>query len=727
MADNETRQGSPSVGEILWEYADFIPGEKSENPAVRLPGSTLSSPRPGSVPEIPELQDNPWPEQPLKADAAEPAAAPAAEPPEQPEQAAPAAEPEAPGASAEAGQQNTEPPQAAETAQGAEETEAPQEGEPAEQPEPDQEPDGEPEAPPRYDYEPEPERTEPFWSRFSIPNFRRGRMAPVVPPDATPQELAEEYSEGLGALRIFSVCSAIVSFLLLFFSFAASGIITPLAELFPFGANPLLHIGLLILSTLLAMDVLDDGFHRLIELQPNASSVALLALVFTLLDAATLQMGSLRDFSLPFCLPCSLVLTAQVVGRYLERSTFYENAETAASRPRLYLASQERGLVGGQPAFCKRLGVPKGFGSQVRTENTAQASYSRSVPVLLAMCVVLSLVTTAAHHQPRLLLWALSGSLIAAAGMVSALGFSLPFSLVSHRLRKVGAVLAGWPGILSAKGCRNVLLTDFDLYPPGTVTLARLQLTSTFSSDQVISYTASVLRAAGSGLSYAFVEPLHREKGTYFPVNSISFPGNGVSGETQGRSILLGGSDFISKMGITIPSRLVARDAVFCAINSELAAVFYMHYKLHPSVLPAMQALFLHRVRPVFATRDFNIHPRKMRSRGAIPSEKITFPDLQRRIALSAPSAHHSSTLLAVITVEGMAAIAGVIAGAKRTERIVRLNSVLTQISCVIGILLVEILVSAAALTALSALHLAGYLLLWMVPTILFSYWVPRY
>ena len=72
------------------------------------------------------------------------------------------------------------------------------------------------------------------------------------------------------------------------------------------------------------------------------------------------------------------------------------------------IRDRDPNVLGGRTAFRKWLGVPKGFGSQIRTTSQAEARFRRLTPVLLVACFCLSLVTTVAHHQPNLIFWSLS-------------------------------------------------------------------------------------------------------------------------------------------------------------------------------------------------------------------------------------------------------------------------------------------------------------------------------
>lgn len=162
------------------------------------------------------------------------------------------------------------------------------------------------------------------------------------------------------------------------------------------------------------------------------------------------------------------MLTFHLLGRYCDRSAKFQACRVAASVSQPYLVTQDPNVLGGRTAFRKWLGVPKGFGSQIRTTSQAEARFRRLTPVLLVACFCLSLVTTVAHHQPQ-------PGLLVSVGPVHRCGHlgrlprpQSPPADAGGKLAKLGVALAGWPGLLAGKGCKAALLLDQDIYPPGT-------------------------------------------------------------------------------------------------------------------------------------------------------------------------------------------------------------------------------------------------------------------
>jgi hypothetical protein len=107
--------------------------------------------------------------------------------------------------------------------------------------------------------------------------------------------------------------------------------------------------------------------------------------------------------------------------------------------------------------------------------------------------------------------------------------------------------------------------------------------------------------------------------------------------------------------------------------------------------------------------------------------EGLTFPDLQRRVALSGSNHPHGSPIAAVLCREGLAPYAQATVASKRLRRAGRLNSFISTVSACVGVFLAATLSSAGALGAMCAWHLSAFLLLWLVPVLALSLWASKY
>lgn len=556
---------------------------------------------------------------------------------------------------------------------------------------------------------------------------RKAKAQAAPPPDAPPAQLSLEYGVGLKPLKNKTIGAAVLAVVLLVLAFLDTGILSFLTDLVPEDILLYASLGGFVVCCALAWDVLKDGLVQLTNFTPGSSTLALFAAAFTLADGVTMVLTPLRESAVPFFAPCALVLLFQLIGQYCDRSSKFQACRTASSVARPYVVTQDPDVLAGKTGFRKWLGLPKGFGSQIRTTSQADERFQKLTPVLMTACVCLALLTTVAHHQPKLVLWSLSALFTASATLGASLTLSFPLQILGSKLATLGVALAGWPGIAAAKGCRAALLTDNDLYPPGTVTLANSKPLSNLPMDRVVAYTASAIRASGSGLSYLFDKLLRSEGAKYLPIEKILLQDNGLIAQTQGQQILVGNSDFMSKQGIALPTGIKYKNTVFCAVDRELIGMFGVRYALHTTIVPSLQSLLGHRIAPVLVTRDFNINPKRMRFSDRLNKDSLTYPDLQRRVTLSGPNQAHGQTIVAVLCREGMAPFTLALIAAKRVRRAAGLSSFFVRLSACVGVILTATLSSAGALGAMSAWHMALFLLLWFVPVLLLSLWTEQY
>ena len=556
---------------------------------------------------------------------------------------------------------------------------------------------------------------------------RKAKAQAAPPPDAPPAQLSLEYGVGLKPLKNKTIGVAVLAVVLLVLAFLDTGILSFLTDLVPEDILLYASLGGFVVCCALAWDVLKDGLVQLTNFTPGSSTLALFAAAFTLADGVTMVLTPLRESAVPFFAPCALVLLFQLIGQYCDRASKFQACRTASSVARPYVVTQDPDVLAGKTGFRKWLGLPKGFGSQIRTTSQADERFQKLTPVLMTACVCLALLTTVAHHQPKLVLWSLSALFTASATLGASLTLSFPLQILGSKLATLGVALAGWPGIAAAKGCRAALLTDNDLYPPGTVTLANSKPLSNLPMDRVVAYTASAIRASGSGLSYLFDKLLRSEGAKYLPIEKILLQDNGLIAQTQGQQILVGNSDFMSKQGIALPTGIKYKNTVFCAVDRELIGMFGVRYALHTTIVPSLQSLLGHRIAPVLVTRDFNINPKRMRFSDRLNKDSLTYPDLQRRVTLSGPNQAHGQTIVAVLCREGMAPFTLALIAAKRVRRAAGLSSFFVRLSACVGVILTATLSSAGALGAMSAWHMALFLLLWFVPVLLLSLWTEQY
>ena len=275
---------------------------------------------------------------------------------------------------------------------------------------------------------------------------------------------------------------------------------------------------------------------------------------------------------------------------------------------------------------------------------------------------------------------------------------------------------------------RSILIEDTDLFPPGTVTVNGIKVFGSFPLEKVTAICATLIRDSGSGLDKIFRDLLRAQGGNYRNATDLTcYEAGGMSAVVRDQQVLVGTASFMALMDIHLPQGLNVKNAVFCAIDGELAGIFALNYNLHSSIAPSLDALIRNKVSPVLVTRDFNIIPAMLRQRFKLPVEKMEYPGMERRMELSDPDLEHNNILTAILCREGLTPLSEAVVGGLRLRKAVRLATLLTCAGSALGVVLAYYLTGHLAFASLTAGSLLVYLFMWLVPTYLISGWVTKY
>lgn len=569
---------------------------------------------------------------------------------------------------------------------------------------------------------------EEFDGEPSSRQWRRPRRQEPPPPDISPGELARRYGKGLKWLHTRALLVLLLSVLALVQTLA------PMAGLAldPALDQPALQCaistGLLGLGVLLSIDVLLTGVARACWLKFGMDTLAALACLFTLADGARLMLAEEAPQRLPYSLVCLLGLFFLLHGSYHKKCAQRLSCRTAASSASPYRITLDPDKWNDKDTYAKWSGSQEGYGSQIQADDGAQRIFRRFCPLLAIGDVAFALMASVGGDHPERLVWALSALFTATTAFGGALVYGRAFHKVARRLAPSGAALAGWTGVAASRGGCCVLLTDGDLFPPGYVELNGYKVIADFPAERVVAYTATLIRDSGSGLAPLFHNQLRSMGGLMRGAEALQcHEGGGLSANIRGDQVLVGSAAFMKLMKVRLPQGLNVKNAVFCAIDGQLAGIFALSYALPDTVFPALESLMMEGVEPVLATRDFNLIPAMLQQRFKLAASKMVFPPVERRRELSDPDQEHDGVLTALLCREGLLPFAEAITAAKRLRWATRLGAALCCAASLLGMALCAYLTSVGAYTSLSPLNLLIYMLTWLAPIWFLSGWVHRF
>lgn len=561
------------------------------------------------------------------------------------------------------------------------------------------------------------------------PLWRREPRVEPPPPDLPPQELARRYNRGLKGMRVRSLL-VLALFVPACYFILLPRVPLPVLPGMDDALTLLVSTVLMACGILLGSDMLFVGLVRLCRGRVGMDTLCAFAGLFTLLDGIFLTMAApeVGVVRLPYTAPCLLGIFYLLHGSYHKRCGMRLACRTAAASAEPEIVTLEPEMWNGRDAYCKWTGDAQGFGSQMQMDDGVQGIFRVYCPLLLLGCLLFSLLVSLGMERPDRLFWALSATCTASAALGGAVLYGRTFHKVARRLSNSGAALAGWPACAASRRGGRVLICDKDLFPTGTVVLNGVKIFGDLPTERVIAYTATLMRASGSGLEKLFHDLLRAQGGLMRNASDvIAHEGGGVSATIRGDQVLVGSASFMKLMEVALPSGLHVKNAVFCAIEGELAGIFALNYSLPDAVFPAMTLLLQERIGPVLATRDFNLIPSMLQQRFRLAADRMDFPPVERRWELSDPDQPHGNKLVAVLCREGMTPLSEAVVGAKRLRWATRLGAVIMCIGSTVGLLLAYYLTSLDAATSLSPLNLLIYLLLWLAPIWFLSGWAHRF
>lgn len=480
--------------------------------------------------------------------------------------------------------------------------------------------------------------------------------------------------------------------------------------------NCLPYFVALVFVCILSRDVFVYAFERLKEKAVCFELLASLTAVSALADTA-FSFFFPRTAALPFHAVAALSLTVSLWGRYLLFSSMYDTFRLAAAGDASYLVTMTMG------GAAKRRGESRGFVHCAQAPDVSERWQTLLLPVVLTATLVFAVLSTLQNRDWTLFFFNWTALLSAGNMLAFPLVYSLPLRTLTKRFFKSGAALGGYVGADLLRRSNCMILTDSDLFPPGTVELTGPK-TYGEERSKAVAYAAAMMREANCGLQRIFDTLLDAEGALPPRVDDLNFFEDGGLGATiHGESVLLGTAGFLRRMGVILPNGLKLKTGIFLSVDKELVAVFSAKYLAAENVDWALHSLKRNAVTPVLAVRDANITPGLLKRKFGTDA-KAVFPKMATRLALSEKEGVKPCAL---IFREGLMPFAEVTIGAKRLVRAVKRGNRVSLIGSVLSTLLAFYLTFVAAYATLRAEMMALYLLLWAFAALVDAVIVDRY
>ena len=175
---------------------------------------------------------------------------------------------------------------------------------------------------------------------------------------------------------------------------------------------------------------------------------------------------------------------------------------------------------------------------------------------------------------------------------------------------------------------------------------------------------------------------------------------------------------------MVIPEGTMVSQAVYCAIDGQLCAVFALTYSKMKSAAAGLVTLCGYRkLTPVVTCGDFVITEEFLRGKFGVNARRIAFPGREIRQELQARQPDEEATALALMTHDGLAPMAYAVTGARAVKTASKLGVVIHMIGGILGMLIMLVLAYLGSTELLAPVNILLYQLVWMVPGLLVTEW----
>lgn len=472
---------------------------------------------------------------------------------------------------------------------------------------------------------------------------------------------------------------------------------------------------------LLCQDVLTGGVLNAFRRRFGADSMAVLACLTTGLDALLVGTGKLTQPHMPLCLISSLSLTGILLASLLSCRGLRKSLRVPAIAKRSYTVTGEMNMKEHGTTILKSQRSYTGFVRRSEEAPPDETLFQKMGLPLLVLVAFLGLLTMAFTRNLKDMIYILSVLLCAAVPFGSLLCFALPFFTGSFRIFPSGAAIAGWSGLCDVGQSKNLIVTDRDLFPDGTVEIDQVRIFADAKPEKIISYAGSMLIASGSCVSKCFADLMSRQNCAMRQIEDFAYlPGGGMRGVIDSSVILCGSSDLMQLMNVRIPYRLVNRTSILLAVDGILYGIFNMKYEADPLVRRALLGVMRSNRHPIFAIRDFNVTPAMLHDTFDVATDGYDFPPYVERFDISSAKPGEDSKVAAVVCRDGLGPLSSMANTGRKMYVATRTSLYFTALSAVLGVLICFIRMLASG--GVSVLFLFLFMLLCLLPVLILGW-----
>lgn len=530
-----------------------------------------------------------------------------------------------------------------------------------------------------------------------------------------PEKASRFYESFIGGLHIRVRIAFVLSLVLTYISFGlpVTGAMNATA------VKSAVALILLLAVMICGLDITTSGLIAIAHRRPSANTLIALSALFCVIDGFLAACG-VKGTKLPFCAIPALTISFSLLGSLLNCRSSRIVFNTVSSSRKPYTVTAETSVTGDGVTILKSRMTTKGFVRRTEEAGPDETVYGVMAPYLIVIALLLSLISAAVSKSFAQFAHILSGIFVCAAPLAILLTYPLANFVSAKTLIKSGSAIAGWSGIYDIGKCRHMIITDFDLFPKGSVTISQTRIFAGMKPEKVVSLAGSMIAASGSALSPAFADLMKQGKGSLLRVENFRcHEGGGLIAMVDGVEVYCGSASFMHLMGVHLPDMFKIKNCVYVSEGDTICGMFQMEYTPVDSVREALYMLMRSDRHPVFAVRDFNITPQLLSVKYDIPTDGFDFPSFAQRYEISGAEPSEASKPAALVSREGLGAFVHLAEHAKGLYTRVRVSVMLSVMSTVIGMIVMFILSLTGQMTVTAAL---SFLLVWLIPVLVIGF-----
>lgn len=536
----------------------------------------------------------------------------------------------------------------------------------------------------------------------------------VAGPERRYYELSEQ---GVGKLQLALLANLVVTILC-----------AAVATLSALDMVPENRLKLLIFSQILAMlfsslfgsHLMVDSLGDLLKGRFSVNTLLTVTFAVCLFDGFL----CLKDQRIPCCAAFCLEMTMALWARLQKRNTEIAQLDTMRKATRLNGIIKSENYFEGKDGILQREAQVSDFMDTYTKTPTPEVAQGVYAFVSLLVCIGIA-VFAGMMHGFSMGVQILATSLLVAVPATGFVSITRPMAILEARLHMVGTVLCGWDGVRDLCGKAAMPITDKDLFPLGSTKFNGVKFYGDREPEEVVSYSCSLMAAAGGGLVPAFRQLLKSKGGSEYHVSQFqSYGDGGIGGEIRGESMLMGTLNFLQDMGVEIPEGTMVNQAIYASIDGQLCAVYAISYARMRSASAGLVSLNSYRKLTLLKMPgDFLLTEDFLHSKFGIRTNRIRFLTREEQMALSQHQPDPEEPVLAISTRDELVSTAYAITGARALRQSTRLGMAIHLVGGILGMIIMLILGYLGSVELLTPANVLLYQLIWAVPGLLVTEW----